>query len=172
MTDEGYLYDASDAPVPATGQEFVPLGAAIGGSSRTLEVEYDAAGNVTAIHDVERVYDDGEELEPIPYADPPAIEQARPYTSHQYPAPKVSRQPDTEWTIGDALTWLDPKPPRRTLSRWLERIPHLGLRQLPQGGPPARTYRARDVMTRHAEWAKSLGGNTGGISGGPVELGS
>ena len=70
----------------------------------------------------------------------------------RYPAPKVSRQPDTEWTIGDALTWLDPLPPRRTLSRWLTKLEPVGLRAMPQGGPPVRTYRAREIMERHARW--------------------
>lgn len=62
---------------------------------------------------------------------------------------------ETLWTIGDALQFLDPAPPRRTVSRWLAKLPAIGWRQLPQGGPPARTYRASDVMARHARWAKS-----------------
>ena len=99
---------------------------------------------------------------PPEYAPPPALEQHRPMTPHRYPAPKVSRQPDTEWTIGDALTWLDPKPPRRTLSRWLKVMQPVGYRCLPQGGPPAATYYARQIMQRHAKWAKNHGGTPGG----------
>ena len=62
---------------------------------------------------------------------------------------------DALWTIGDALQFLDPAPPRRTVSRWLKGLPAIGWRRLPQGGPSARTYRASDVMARHARWAKS-----------------
>lgn len=57
------------------------------------------------------------------------------------------------WTIGDALAFLDPQPNRRTLSRWLRGLEPIGTRELPQGGPPARLYRAREVMQRHTVWA-------------------
>jgi hypothetical protein len=63
-----------------------------------------------------------------------------------------------EWTIGDALHWLDPKPKRRTVARWLKEMTPTGERSLPQGGPPARTYRAAEIIRRHARWAKTYGG--------------
>jgi YD repeat-containing protein len=156
--EPGYLFNADDAHIPPA--DWHPLAAATGGHRHTIEVEYDAAGKVTAVRDVQTDYGT-EELEPIPYADPPAIEQARPYTEHRYPAPRVSRQPDTEWTIGEALSFLDPQPPRRTISRWLSKLTPVGQAPLRQGGPLARTYRARDVMARHAQWAKNHGGKAG-----------
>lgn len=79
-----------------------------------------------------------------PYAPPPAVEQGRPHTGHRYPAPT--------WTIGDALRFLKPTPRRRTLSRWLTELTPVGERALPQGGPPAKTYLATEVMQRHARW--------------------
>lgn len=160
---DGYLFNAGDSHVPPADWQSLPPAASCSG--RTIELEYDPAGNIVAIHDLRHAGPLDEELAPIPYADPPAIEQDRPYTQHRYPKPKVSRQPDTEWTIGDALTWLDPRPPRRTLSRWLRALTPLGWRTLPQGGPPARTYRAREIMQRHARWAKNHGGTSGGIRG-------
>jgi hypothetical protein len=87
---------------------------------------------------------------------PPAIEQQRPFTEHRYPRPKqprVRNRADSHWTIGDALRFLDPAPPRRTVSRWLRSIEPVGERALKQGGPPARTYPARSIMERHAVWA-------------------
>lgn len=93
-----------------------------------------------------------EELEPVPYAPPPADVEHRPHTVHRYP--KARRQVSrTSWTIGDALRFLDPAPPRRTLSRWLRALTPDGTASLPQGGPPARTYPAKEIMARHARWA-------------------
>ena len=60
----------------------------------------------------------------------------------------------TSWTIGDALRFLDPVPPRRTLSRWLATLDPDGEADLPQGGPRARTYPAKAIMERHARWAR------------------
>jgi hypothetical protein len=59
---------------------------------------------------------------------------------------------DTEWTIGDALRWLHPAPPRRTVSRWLREMTPVGRRRQANGGPPARTYSAAEIMRRHARW--------------------
>lgn len=67
----------------------------------------------------------------------------------------VARTPGAvDWTIGEALAFLRPQPPRRTLSRWLASIEPIGRRSLPQGGPEARTYPAAEIMIRHAAWAK------------------
>lgn len=65
----------------------------------------------------------------------------------------ISRQVFGDWTVGEALKFLDPAPPRRTLSRWLAGMPPVGSRKLPQGGPPAATYSIPEVMRRHARWA-------------------
>lgn len=70
----------------------------------------------------------------------------------------VARTPQVvEWTIGDALNFLHPCPPRRTIHRWLERMTPIGTRRLPQGGPEAKTYSAGDVMIRHRKWASRHG---------------
>lgn len=56
------------------------------------------------------------------------------------------------WSIGDALDFLKPPIPRRTLARRLARIEPVGLRASPQGGPDVRVYRATDVIKIHANW--------------------
>ena len=61
--------------------------------------------------------------------------------------------PEVEWTVGDALAFLHPQPPRRTLHRWLAAMSPIGSRPLPQGGPDAKTYSARAIMLRHRDWA-------------------
>lgn len=61
---------------------------------------------------------------------------------------------DAHWTIGDALLFLDPAPPRRTLARWLKAMPRTGERAQRHGGPPAPTHSAADIMRKHAAWAK------------------
>lgn len=94
-------------------------------------------------------------IEDPPLPVPPAMEEHREHSSHVYPAPKIPRtrnRADSHWTIGDALRFLDPKPPRRTLARWLTKIEPVGERKLKQGGPAARTYPAREIMQRHARW--------------------
>jgi hypothetical protein len=69
----------------------------------------------------------------------------------------VARTPaPVQWTIGDALAFLHPCPPRRTVSRWLRHMDPIGERPLPQGGPPAATYSASEIMTRHARWARRI----------------
>jgi hypothetical protein len=71
-----------------------------------------------------------------------------------------ARLSEPTWTIGDALSFLHPEPPRRTLSRWLAALTPVGERTLPQGGPPARTYPAKDVMRAHAAWVRRAGHNS------------
>lgn len=78
----------------------------------------------------------------------------------RYQEPKKPRsqslknRPGESWTIGDALHFLDPTPPRRTLSRWLTKIESDGDRKIKHGGPPAKTYPARAIMEQHARWAR------------------
>lgn len=55
------------------------------------------------------------------------------------------------WTIGEALGFLKPQPNRRTLARWLLALEPVGTRPLPQGGPPAKLYRATEIMRLHAD---------------------
>lgn len=62
---------------------------------------------------------------------------------------------DDHWTIGDALRFLDPQPPRRTLARWLKAMPVSGEKVQRHGGPPAKTHRASEIMKRHADWART-----------------
>lgn len=66
------------------------------------------------------------------------------------------------WTVGDALQFLDPTPPRRTVARWLAGLQPIGVRALKQGGKPARTYLADEIMKRHARWARTYHGTSGG----------
>jgi hypothetical protein len=67
----------------------------------------------------------------------------------------VARTPQpVDWTIGEALWFLHPRPPRRTVARWLKGLDPIGKRELPQGGPPARTYPAAEIMLRHATWVR------------------
>lgn len=99
---------------------------------------------------------DPTDLGPTEYAESPAAAEHRPHSDHRYPAPRPhrSRRSEAHWTIGDALKFLDPQPPRRTLSRWLNTLEQAGTRPLPQGGPPAATYPAAEIMQRHAKWVK------------------
>jgi hypothetical protein len=58
------------------------------------------------------------------------------------------------WTIGDALAFLDPPIPRRTLARLLKQLPPIGLVPSRRGGPLVHTYRPEDVMRVHAHWVR------------------
>jgi hypothetical protein len=151
VTDPGYLYDADDAYVPETDLATVHW--------VSLGYEEDCHCGATFHRDPGR---------------PPAVEEHRPVTEHRYPAPVRSRpsswdDPTSDpladvqefvrragpsWTIGEALRFLDPVPPRRTLSRWLKALEPDGSVPLPQGGPPAKTYPAAAIMERHARWVR------------------
>lgn len=91
------------------------------------------------------------------------LTQTRTYYQHGRPA--VAEHQPLDWSIGEAMAFLDPRPPRRTLSRWLAGMDPIGWRNLPQGGPPARTYPVKQIMVRHAQWRKNLGGTSGEIRG-------
>lgn len=56
------------------------------------------------------------------------------------------------WSIGEALAFLSPPIPRRTLSRKLAGIEVAGSRPGEHGGPTVRLYRVGDVMQLHAAW--------------------
>jgi hypothetical protein len=59
-------------------------------------------------------------------------------------------------TISEALAWLSPPIPRRTLQRRLAGSVVLGYRTTAEGGRPAPVYPADAVMRAHAEWVRSV----------------
>lgn len=61
---------------------------------------------------------------------------------------------DQEVTIGQALAYLDPPIPRRTLARLLSQLEPVGTAVIKHGGPPAKTYKLSDVAHAHADWSK------------------
>lgn len=61
---------------------------------------------------------------------------------------------DPTLTIGEALEYLRPKIPRRTLARILAGLTPAGSKPVKHGGPPAKTYLLTEVARVHADWAR------------------
>lgn len=149
----GYLYaggpvdPAGRADVPgggflhtgtADGAGWIQVGITDGGYSISGHLESNAAGRLTYVE------------ERIDYTNEVAS-----VTRTWAPA---------EWTIGDALAWLHPCPPRRTLSRWLAKMAPIGERALATGGPLARTYAPGLIMKEHARWVAESEARAGRLS--------
>ncbi len=63
---------------------------------------------------------------------------------------------DAGMTVSEALRFLDPHIPRRTLERRLATCKPLPELRRPAGrGRPAAAYRVEDVLREHAAWASS-----------------
>lgn len=63
---------------------------------------------------------------------------------------------DKGMTVSEALDFLDPPIPRRTLERRLARHTPLPDMRRPNGrGRPAHAYAAQVIMQEHAQWATS-----------------
>lgn len=134
MSEPGFLYGGpAGEPDPAYAPPWPPFGVPDADGWITLGMT-DAGYGVSGEVDVDGTY----------------VETRTDYGAG---TETVHRSPP-EWTIGDALNWLDPCPPRRTLSRWLAVMTPVGRRRLKTGGPFVRTYDPAQIMRRHVTWAR------------------
>lgn len=156
-TEPGIYMRAADTPPDAP---WIPLGATAGGS--WIEVTQGSDGQVVQTsHNHDTGHTVVERLDPAHFrtggrSATMTVEGAAArhlaQLMRRYADGTTEEGPQGAWTVHDALGWLKPPPPRRTLARWLSKIEPLGIRKLPQGGPPARTYPPTPIMKEHARW--------------------